>query len=561
MKILGLLSTSSPISMAMAIQAHQPSVLVLFDTKIGSPSPEPLPIEWIEAWLGGRELFLDKFFPDLHLPFPFPYTPLNGYRGNPIDIVHVDGSIDDFLLTLEQISAEHNGSKCYVDLLPGSKFFKMKILLKSAGSGIQLCYTTEDGQILSIRNNVTIEPGHHLPLLERCWLGGNPIHISNNWDTMSPYAIHYQNILNAMWPKKTRSGFDTPIGFESPLTGLILKQKGYTVSHEGTVLNFSREDFEWSFDTINNGNVNGIPHEYLLMSQLGLYWEPCDLVQGISFIHKTPEERLSQFRNKMIFHKHTHNQLQKKNSKNGKIVSEWSDKCEMLQLPLDSEIEDFLSALVEFLLSSESNTAVDDESLYDISLCEVDCLMLTPTGVQSFDSKVMLTEYQYKNAKLQRSMQQPESLRPTPYYVVCSSNPKKPNREKNFLHMSQLKNGPALLDENNSHQWKPSKKLARFVVDLYAKDNDLNINNYNELQELFCLPLDQIMTATNLDPSELIEILCPLLKGDEFLQIREMFHQLMSKLQKQNQTHKHGRKKHKSKNGKRKHRGKGNHNQ
>ena len=127
MKILGLLSTSSPISMAMAIQAHQPSVLVLFDTKIGSPSSEPLLIELIEAWMGGGELFLDKFFPDLHLPFPFPYTPPNGYLGNPIDIVRVDGSIDDFLLTLEQISAEHHGSECYFDLLPGSKFFKMKI--------------------------------------------------------------------------------------------------------------------------------------------------------------------------------------------------------------------------------------------------------------------------------------------------------------------------------------------------------------------------------------------------------------------------------------------------
>jgi len=77
------------------------------------------------------------------------------------------------------------------------------------------------------------------------------------------------------------------------------------------------------------------------------------------------------------------------------------------------------------------------------------------------------------------------------------------------------------------------------------------------LQELFCLPLDQIFRVTNLDPSELIEILCPLLKGDEFLQIREMLHQLMSKLQKQNEKHKHGSKKHKSKNNKRKNRNKG----
>jgi hypothetical protein len=549
MKILGLLSTSSPISMAMAIQAHQPSVLVLFDTKIGSPSSGPSPIELIEAWMGGGELFLDKFFPDLHLPFPFPYTPPNGYLGNPIDIVRVDGSIDDFLLTLEQISAEHHGSECYFDLLPGSKFFKMKILLKCAGSGIQLCYTTEDGQILSIRNNVTIEPGHHLPLLERCWLGGSPIHISNNWDTISPHAIHYQDILSAMWPKKTRPGFDTPIGFESPLTELILAQKGYTVSKEQSVLYFSKEDFEWSFDTMNNGSVNGIPHEYLLMSQLGLYWKPCDLIQGVSFIHKTPEERLSQFRNKIIFHKN--------NTTNEKIVNEWVSKCELLQLPLDSEVDDFLEAFVEYLVSPESNTAVDHESLYDISLCEVDCLMLTPTGVQSFDSKVMLTELQYKSANLQRSMQQPESLRPTPYYVVCSSNSKKPNSEKNSLHMSQLKIGPALLDKNNSHHWIPNEKLARFVVDLYAKDNDLNINNYNQLQELFCLPLDQIFRVTNLEPSELIEILCPLLKGDEFLQIREMLHQLMSKLQKQNQQHKHGPKKHKSKNKKGKRRKKG----
>ena len=189
-----------------------------------------------------------------------------------------------------------------------------------------------------------------------------------------------------------------------------------------------------------------------------------------------------------------------------------------------------LEAFVEYLVSPESNTAVDHESLYDISLCEVDCLMLTPTGVQSFDSKVMLTEFQYKSAKPQRSMQQPESLRPTPYYVVCSSNPKKPNSEKNTLHMSQLKIGPALLDKNNSHHWIPNEKLARFIVDLYAKDNDLNINNYNQLQELFCLPLDQIFRVTNLEPSELIEILCPLLKGDEFLQIREMLHQLMSKI-------------------------------
>jgi len=557
MKILGLLSTSSPISMAMAIQAHQPSTLVLLETKIGSFSPEPSSIEIIEAWMGGTELFLDKFFPDLHLPFLFPYTPPNGYLGNPINIVRVNGSIDDFLLSLEQISAEHNGSECYFDLLPGSKFFKMQIMLKFADSDVQLCYTTEDGQILSVQNGVTIEPGHYLPLLERCWLGGNPIHISNNWDAVIPHAINYQDILNAMWPRKTRPGFDTPIGFESPLSRLILEQKGYTVSQDGTKLNFSKEDFEWSFDTMNNGRVNGVPHEYLLMSQLGLHWDPCDLIQGVSFIHKTPEERLSQLRNKSLYQKIKHSEMQKNSDINQKVVSEWASNCEILDLPVESEIEDFLEALVEYRNSLDSNTVLDTDILYDISLCEVDCLLLTPTGVQSFDSKVMLTGHQYEKAKLQRSMQQPESLRPTPYYVVCSSNPKKPNSEKNFLHMSQLKHGPALLDKSNSHHWKPNEKLARFVVDLYAKDNDLKINNYNQLQELFCLPLDQIFRVTNLDPSELIEILCPLLKGDEFLQIREMLHQLMSKLQKQNEKHKHGSKKHKSKNNKRKNRNKG----
>ena len=87
----------------------------------------------------------------------------------------------------------------------------MQIMLKFADSDVQLCYTTEDGQILSVQNGVTIEPGHHLPLLERCWLGGNPIHISNNWDTIIPHAINYQDILNAMWPRKTRSDSIPPL--------------------------------------------------------------------------------------------------------------------------------------------------------------------------------------------------------------------------------------------------------------------------------------------------------------------------------------------------------------
>ena len=58
--------------------------------------------------------------------------------------------------------------------------------------------------------------------------------------------------------------------------------------------------------------------------------------------------------------------------------------------------------------------------------------------MQSFDSEGYVNGHQYEKAKLQRSMQQPESLRPTPYYVVCSSNPKTRTGE-NLLHMSQPK--------------------------------------------------------------------------------------------------------------------------
>ena len=69
---------SANIVQAMAIQAHQPDVVIQIEANISGQlileDKKPL----LEGWLEGSEAILG-LYDDLNQPFKFPYTPPKGY--------------------------------------------------------------------------------------------------------------------------------------------------------------------------------------------------------------------------------------------------------------------------------------------------------------------------------------------------------------------------------------------------------------------------------------------------------------------------------------------------
>ena len=465
---------SANIVQAMAIQAHQPDVVIQIEANISGQlileDKKPL----LEGWLEGSEAILG-LYDDLDQPFKFPYTPPKGYiprtgmSAPPI----IKMKKEDMTMSqiLEKIEDDFPSHEYIFDLLPGAKMLKLDILLHE-GSCWKQTYTLENGGHIQFgKEGVTTRDGQLLSIIDRSWLAGFPIHVSMSMEEIRSKQAFYSAVMDSCYIEKLgneerermesvrrkyddedimKAKIDRPLGLKSHRFTQRFEDSGGKVSNkslQGMDLSGPNGEF-WKIEFFQNTVPNGVPFESLVVNEICKSWNCEEVFQGISIIHPTAEVREKSFRN--LFEK-----MQKQYLDNPNLEHEagpFRRKCEELDLRVDTPLDTLISAEYERL-----NEINDDQNLIFIRVCEIDAVTLDSHGISSFDAKQIMRKYN----SLQADMQKPAFLFNKPqsnFFVVGSTSHDISTHDQTVVHISNLHKGRDVLQSKEKHKWTPSKQ-------------------------------------------------------------------------------------------------------
>jgi hypothetical protein len=465
-------SMAANIVQAMAIQAHQPDIVVLLQTRISGQNQNLENQIFLEAWLEGSDSLLTKY-PNIDKPFKFPYTAPSGYisKGNskPPSLVKIGVEPSKLTSTLFEIKSQFADARFVFDLLPGAKMIKTGVLIDSKLNNWNLSYTLEDGKVMYFeKGGIQTKEGMFLSIIDRCWLAGIPVYVSETKQSIKSKEEFYTSINECIYiepfsdkeqemidnRKKKPEGMDRrkndrPINMMNDEFISRFKLTGGTVSdlRPKEMHLQGKEGNEWHFECYDNTFPNGVPMEMLMANEINKGWNVDELYQGISLIYPTPEQRDRSYRNLLErqFEEFSQNPDSEHSSQ------PFKKRCESIDASLSTSLEGICTAEYKKL----NSISKPEEALKYIRICEIDALTLDSFGVSSFDSKQILRKFN----EYQSSMQRPSFLfnpKKTHYYVISSSSPIKLFAEYPVIHLSKIRKGRDVLNEKNKHQWQPS---------------------------------------------------------------------------------------------------------
>ena len=174
--------TNGIITQAMAIQAHQPDLVIFLDVKLNNSNIKFDGKQRLEAWIQGSEDLL-SLFSDLDQPYPFLITPPKGYisrNGILPKLITKSCKKEDIKDIFENLTNEYSGEELRFDFLPGAKMLKFPLLVTNEIKLWKICFTLESGKIISYEgeNQLQLE-GLPLSIIDRCWLSDYPVHVEN----------------------------------------------------------------------------------------------------------------------------------------------------------------------------------------------------------------------------------------------------------------------------------------------------------------------------------------------------------------------------------------------
>ena len=293
-----------------------------------------------------------------------------------------------------------------MDILPGAKNPLISSLLGLSSSRYSLWYTLEDGHAVNLGSNCeeTIVRGGFLPIVDRAWLSGFPVHSDEeiteppNADVLQFYEDIASN-LQLEFPtsdvlKIYTKSFNIPYTMVPDEFSSGMQELGYHVSVEeradldiqasGEYLLISKgaisEEFHTShFPPLSQVASPGWWLEPIVEAYLWNFWQPISTVNNMSVIHPTPDERIRAFeRHWEICYEAFHE------GGNKERAELYTEACKRLSLSIECEFTEFLQHEINFMKSLEDPSLL----LRFVRMVEVDTLMLDRFGVSSFDSKV-----------------------------------------------------------------------------------------------------------------------------------------------------------------------------
>ena len=467
---------------AMAIQAHTPDKVVILRTRFTRDDGNISQSEKrLESWLDGPDSLVSTF-EGLKDPFPIPITkPVGFVHDNPtFETEWVSCHVDEIFSIIGDYCENWTG-EVRMDILPGAKNPLISSLLGLSSSRYSLWYTLEDGHAVDLGSNSEeiIVRGGFLPIVDRAWLSGFPVHSDEeiteppNADVLQFYKDVTSN-LQLEFPtsdviKIHRKSFNIPYSMTPDEFSSGMKELGHHVSVEeradldpqasGEYLLISKGEISEEFHTkfmppIRQTASPGWWLEPIVEAYLWNYWKPISTVNNMSVIHPTPDERTRAFERqwKMCydsFHK----------GGGGGRAEVYSKACERLSLSTECKFTEFLQHEINFMKSIE-----DPELLLRyVRMVEIDTLMLDRIGVSSFDSKVMIRAGNPRESRQflqKKSMQLAKWMKGGQHIVTTSSLPPLTFLSSNsVIHLQRLHCGREMLSHKERALPLPTPEL------------------------------------------------------------------------------------------------------
>ena len=555
MKILIVLSPPvmrGPVPQCIAIQAHQPDAVHFIQTLYPGQQANKHQFEYTQAWFA--KSLLSKY--NLDDPYPIPVSAPIGYicSEQVMPTLHFHQvNMDGLVPKINELSELFSQDKVCFDLLPGGKEAKLQSLF-AENKNLNLTYSTENGKIIDLSSGLT-EEGSSIPLslVDRFWLSGEPVYVEKSHAAIEDDSIFLTAIYDALSvellterkkeeiiARRTKPNKQGKIREEEFLDRpLSTFNQGFRTNFEceGVMLqhpNAESDDviFEFddgrieSFPEKKEGQPNGTVLEQVITNLLNKHWDVHDSLTGVSVIYASPEDRLESYRNitqKAYDAIHLHEK-----------VNQFALRCEKVSL-------EWKTTSVEQLMEAEFEAIRDgvlsvDETLKFIRQVELDTICLVDSGVLSFDTKAFMSDLGPSKMK-QKAMQKPSSLfnnrSSGQYYVVCSTSPDQTLNHQPVIHMSQLLNGPHILNRHNKHQWMPTKST---IEHLHAQCSDelgalLNNEEVLDPHEIFAV----ISKAVGVQPEVIKRLLC----NDEVTDVHALSELVCSNLNLKSQLYTH----------------------
>jgi len=471
---------SSNIVQAMAIQSHQPDIVVQIEADIQGQAKIERGGPFLEKWLEGAGALLD-LYPDLNQPFEFPYTPPEGYipdvGAKTPELIKMKMGDLELPQILENIEHDFPEHEYIFDLLPGAKLLKIDVLLHD-GNRWKQTYTLDNGGFLEFsREGVKTTDGELLSIVDRSWLAGFPIHVSMTIDEIRSKQEFYsmvmdstyietftdeeRQLMNSKLKSFTQEDFKIrkkyrPISIQSDKFVERFHAKGGQVVNrgpEGIELRGTNGE-EWDIEFFQNTVPNGVPLELMMVNEISKAWNCDEVFQGVSIIQPSSELREASFKN--FFKKHREDFLQHPNLEH--MTRPFRSRCEALGLSVDTPFEQLISLEIKRVGECDDN----DEKLAFIRVCEIDALTLDSHGVCSFDAKQILRKINIQQA----SMQRPAFLfnpKEAYYFVTGSTSHDKKRDNQAVIHISNLHKGRDVFQMEAKHEWTPSQEDLEYL--------------------------------------------------------------------------------------------------
>lgn len=519
-----ILPPDNAISSAIAIQSHQPDHIIFIRIPFAKTSGSSTTHTRFEdhkerllGWIEGSDALLNCY-PDIDDPIPIPITDPLGYQpssGQAIPsfefIDTTTNEVGEVLCNQAERFAEHS---LRLDMLPGAKGFKTHLYLSD--SPWEKWYSTEAGVAINVCKDTKYlnkYQGKHLSLIDRAWLGGNPVYVEARETTkmQEDEWQFYRGIIDSM--EYESKYFTSPKSVQCGNFLPSLEERGYeyelkndsdskTRSSEMNI-RIKKGNYSLSFNYIDqNGNASGFYLEHLVNAIFRhSKWNSIEMVFGMQVYEGTSLERRSKLEAQIISLQDSWKLWSKTNGSADNALS-YTEICHLLEI--DPSRLDEPKIILEAIVQSNSEKIGEIMQRY-VQVCELDHLVQDEYGLLLFDSKSTIRRWDRKTFSTKR----PRWLMHRTEFVVAPIRLARREFEKyNIIHFERLFNGRnALFDPEKCYPVN-TEELDR--ARMFVFENGVCKAN-NEITIVNCFDLNR--------QKEFVAIQVPDNKDYEFLSL------------------------------------------
>ena len=343
-------------------------------------------------------------------------------------------------------------------MLPGAKEFKTNLYLSD--SPWEKWYSTEAGVAINVckdTKSLNKHQGKHLSIIDRAWLGGNPVYVEARETTkmQEDEWQFYRGIIDSMEYESEKFTSPKSVQCENFLPSLEKRGYEYELKNNSDSKTRSSEmnirikkgNYSLSFNYIDqNGKASGFYLEPLVNAIFRhSKWNPIEMIFGMQVYEGTSLQRRSKLEAQIISLQDSWKLWSKTKGSADNALS-YTEICHLLEI--DPSQLDEPKIILEAIVQSNSKKIGEIMQRY-VQVCELDHLVQDEYGLLLFDSKSTIKRWDRKTFSTKR----PRWLMHRTEFVVVPIRLVRRDFEKyNIIHFERLFNGRnALFDPDKCY--------------------------------------------------------------------------------------------------------------